>query len=176
MKKCTVCNQTYADESLNFCLSDGGNLISVRDESPPTVFMNQAPPTNRTDWAGNSPFSQHAPFSPPPSPISSWQTDSAAPNSPYGNAGIGMQAQNNTLPTISLALGIFGIVLSFCCSLGVPIGIGALITGFIGFNNANKNPQQYGGRGLAIAGIALGAFSVIGFLLVILLAGLGNIR
>jgi hypothetical protein len=178
MKKCTVCNQTYSDETLNFCLSDGGTLITVQDEAPPpTVYMNQAPPTNPTNWADNSPFSQPPPFNPAQSPVSPWQNSSVAPNSPYGAvAGSAFQVQNSTLPLISLVLGIFGILLFFCCYAGVPFGIGALITGFIGFNNTNKDPQQYGGRGLAIAGMALGALSVIGFLLVILLAGLGNLR
>jgi cell division septation protein DedD len=31
MKRCTQCNRTYTDESLNFCLDDGAGLIPIQD-------------------------------------------------------------------------------------------------------------------------------------------------
>ncbi|HEX8733862.1 MAG TPA: hypothetical protein VF721_00975 [Pyrinomonadaceae bacterium] len=53
MKICPQCNQTYADDSLNFCLTDGsvltqasGAASGAMSEAPPTVLMNQPPPTN----------------------------------------------------------------------------------------------------------------------------------
>lgn len=49
MKICPTCKQTYADDSLNFCLSDGAILtrINADDDLPQTVFMGQPNPTNR---------------------------------------------------------------------------------------------------------------------------------
>jgi hypothetical protein len=75
--------------------------------------------------------------------------------------------QNQTLPIISLVLGIFGLVF-FCCYFGIFLGPAALITGYIGFQNVNKDPVQYGGKGLAIAGMVLGGISLVitlGFLI-----------
>lgn len=49
MKICPTCNQTYSDQSLNFCLADGAVLNVVNDDnmSQPTVFMGQSPITNQ---------------------------------------------------------------------------------------------------------------------------------
>jgi len=40
MKKCPLCNRTYEDESLNFCLQDGAALESVMDGA--TTFDSEA--------------------------------------------------------------------------------------------------------------------------------------
>lgn len=165
MKRCPNCNQTYTDESLNFCLSDGGTLIKVGDDAPPTIFMNQARTTNQTSWANNDPFT-------PPTfgQMSPWQNQSASPNAPFMGANM-YQSPNQTLPVISLILGILSCVI---CCYGMPFGVAALVTGFIGFNNAGKDPVRYGGRGLALAGIIFGAFSVFIMLFFILIGILGN--
>lgn len=170
MKKCPLCNQTYTDESLNFCLNDGGTLVKMSDEAPPTIFMNQARTTNQSNWANNDPFStpnfgQVSPWQNNPSPV---QNPSYMTSTPY-------QGQNQTLATVSLVLGILGILL-FCCYGGFYFGIAAMITGYLGFNSANKDPQQYGGKGLAIAGMIMGAISFAGVLLMLFFAIIGNIR
>jgi hypothetical protein len=50
MKICPQCNQTYEDASLNFCLNDGSVLTQASggamSDAPPTVLLNQPPPTN----------------------------------------------------------------------------------------------------------------------------------
>jgi hypothetical protein len=71
-----------------------------------------------------------------------------------------LRGQDQTLSIIALVLGILSVVV--CCYGGIPFGIPALIIGFLGYNNANKNSQQYGGRELALAGMVLGG---IGFLI-----------
>lgn len=48
-----------------------------------------------------------------------------------------------------------------CCYGGVPLGAAALILGYLGLKNANENPMQYGGRGLAIAGIITGVIGLL---------------
>jgi hypothetical protein len=60
MKICPQCNQTYADDSLNFCLSDGSVLTQASgsgslSEPPPTVMMSQPFPTNPNPQFGTQP-------------------------------------------------------------------------------------------------------------------------
>lgn len=40
MKRCTKCNQVYADDNLNFCLTDGASLLATYD-SEPTLVLSQ---------------------------------------------------------------------------------------------------------------------------------------
>jgi hypothetical protein len=49
MKVCSICNQTYADNNLNYCLKDGGTLTSYNDERPPTVMFERACDTQQ-NW------------------------------------------------------------------------------------------------------------------------------
>ena len=68
---------------------------------------------------------------------------------------------NQTLPIVSL---VFGII-SLCCYISPVTGLVALITGFKGMKNAKNDPAHYGGRGLAIAGMALGGlFFLLGLI------------
>jgi type IV pilus assembly protein PilA len=56
-------------------------------------------------------------------------------------------------------LGTAGLVVSsILFLLLLPSG---LVTGIISLNRANKKPLEYGGKGFAIAGIALSAFSMV---------------
>jgi len=152
MKTCPICKQTYTDDDQNFCLNDGGILVKVNDDPPPTVFMNQARTTNQnwSDAATNSPWNNQ-------------QNRQMANNQPLGvqgqNQAFAVQGQNQTLPTISLILGILGILL-ICCWGGVPFGAGALVTGYLALGNVNREPMNYGGRGVAIGGMITGAIAL----------------
>lgn len=155
MKQCLKCNQTYDDETLNFCLNDGEMLVqnydSPRpyDESPPTVMMNDARATNPSNW--------QAPSAPP----AVWQGQQV------------MQypmsvSPNQTLAIVSLCLGISSVTIGWCCSLGLILSPAALITGFIALSQIKKDPQRNGGRGLAIGGISTG-FVYLGVLVLIVI-------
>jgi hypothetical protein len=174
MKVCPNCNQTYTDESLNFCLNDGSTLTHLKtDEPPPTILMNSARTTspNFADQPTN--FTNQPNFG--NAPLSNWQNQSVSPNQPSYMAPPVMAAGlNQTLPIISLVLGILAILI--CCYGGFPFGIAAVITGYLGMNNANSNPSQYGGKGLAIAGMVMGAAGLAFTLVMILLAFAGNIK
>lgn len=74
MKICPNCRKTYADETLNFCLDDGGVLrpLDQNASAPPaTVLMNQPRPTNPNEnlsgqvsapnWNASRPQSAAAP-------------------------------------------------------------------------------------------------------------------
>lgn len=144
MKICPVCNQKYTDESLNFCLNDGTTLATSGDEPPPTIIMDAPRKTNPN--------------------FSDYQTNFGNPNQqiyqqPFAAPSV-FQKQDQTLPVISLILGIFGLVL-ICCYAGFPLGAAAIVTGYLGMSNANKDPMQYGGKGMAIAGMVLGAAGIL---------------
>jgi Domain of unknown function (DUF4190) len=151
MKKCLKCGQSYADDSLNFCLNDGEMLVAnaegfgpptrYADDTPPTLILNQPRVTNPIDWGQSSPMQYQG------------QSPAATPP-PYTLAAYGT-TRNQTLPTVSL---IFGIIACFavCCVGGVWAGLPAAITGYIAMRNADNDPTRYGGRGMAITGLVLG--------------------
>ena len=86
MKICPACSQTYQDESLNFCLSDGAVLSTVSDErnSQPTVVMSPSAVTDQqrqvagpTSANATAPqfspvFSQNAPVNRAPKKSKAW--------------------------------------------------------------------------------------------------------
>jgi uncharacterized protein (TIGR03067 family) len=51
MKRCPKCNLTYQDDDLNFCLTDGGQLVFVPDSEEtvirPSPFLQQTSPSVR---------------------------------------------------------------------------------------------------------------------------------
>jgi hypothetical protein len=158
MKRCPRCNQAYTDDALNFCLNDGELLQMDYNEPPPTVigqpdqtsagetptvFLNKPKVTNQGSWQS----------APPPAP---WQQPGV-----QGTYATGFSSSpDQTLPTVSMVLGV-GSVLLICCYGGLPLGAAALITGFLGMRNADNDPTRYGGRGLAIAGMVLGIVSFL---------------
>ncbi len=70
--------------------------------------------------------------------------------------------KTNGMSIASMVLGILSIP---CCSIVVPAVL-ALVFGFVGINQI-KNDQSQKGRRMAIAGIALGAASIVIFVLVV---------
>ena len=155
MKVCPICQHTYADDSLNFCLDDGSALQSFYDNAPPTVFVDQPRVTDQIHrFEANSPARR--------------TNQQILPNTAFKSPAF-PTVQNKTLPTVSLALGIFSLVGGFCCLAGFPLGTAALITGYLGLNNFNRDPLRYGGRTAAIGGMMTGGigFAISLFLLLI---------
>jgi hypothetical protein len=163
MKICPSCRQTYTDDDLNFCLTDGSFLTTVSDNEPKTVYMDQTRVTNQTNWG------QQPGYQPPAVWGNQQNLQQQQMNSPMR-----IQSQNQTLPTISLVLGILGVV-TICCYGGIPLGAAAVITGVIAMNQEKNDPDNYGGRGLALGGIVTGAICLIMGLGFIILAIIGNI-
>ncbi len=129
MKVCPKCNQSYDDANLNFCLNDGEMLMETEtSDAPPTIMMDSPRQTNE-NWGNINPD--------PNQPNQQmYQPPFATPQQTMQTGG-----KDQTLPIISIVSGTVGIVLSFCCYLGVLMGPIALITGYVGMNNANKNPE-----------------------------------
>lgn len=64
--------------------------------------------------------------------------------------------KHTKMAVTSLVLGILSVV-----CLGILAGIPAIILGHMAYNRTRKQPRQYGGGGLAIAGFACGYASVL---------------
>ncbi len=71
-----------------------------------------------------------------------------------------------SLAASSLVLGIVGLALSLFCYVGIILSVPAVVTGVMALRQVNAGTA--GGRGLALAGIATGAFAIMGFLALIL--------
>jgi hypothetical protein len=132
--------------------------------SPATPFGS---PFGQNDMS-SSPIQNDSPWSPPPAPVQSWGEQGIGQNTPFQPPpiGVGNGGQNQTLAIVSLVCGILGL----CCGI---LGIVALITGFIQRGNIAKDPSQYGGGGLALAGMILGGISVFFTVIYIILNLLG---
>lgn len=110
------------------------------------------------------PFEPPAPvqqqeWTPPPAPEAQWQNQQIGSNTPFQPPMVGADGANKTLPIVSLVLGI----LSICCYVAPITGAAALVTGWLGMKNIKNDPNTYGGRGLAMAGmITGGVFFVLG--------------
>jgi hypothetical protein len=44
MKRCPICNRRYSDDSLNFCLDDGANLLTVSEPEPTLIIPGNTSP------------------------------------------------------------------------------------------------------------------------------------
>jgi hypothetical protein len=167
MKRCLKCGQAYVDETLNYCLDDGEILVretgydppptQFADDSPPTLVLDHPRVTNPIDWGQSS--------------LAHPQGMSPAQNPHYGMAGYATP-RDQTLPTISLALGILSILLVCCPGGGVLLGLPAAIVGFIALQNVDSNPAKYSGRGMAITGMVIGIVTFLASVLILIIGRL----
>ena len=133
----------------------------------------EEPAFNPFDQPAPAPIAQ-AEWTPPPAPEPSWQNQPVGQNTPFQPPVAASGSVNQTLPIVSLILGI----VSLCCYISPVTGLGALITGYLGIKNANNDPQTYGGKGLAIAGMIIGGIMFLigaGYYIIIILMYAGLI-
>lgn len=151
-----------------FAFNEAETMIQPSFGSP---FDPPQPPPPVVEWTPPpAPASVSSPFDPPPSapvaewtpppaPDSSWQNKEIGANTPFQPPAAGSKKLNQTLPIVSLVLGI----LSVCCYISPVTGFIAVVVGFLGLKNIQNDPNQYGGRTLAIIGMILGGlFLIIG--------------
>ncbi|WP_433529851.1 DUF4190 domain-containing protein [Micromonospora sp. CA-263727] len=159
--------------------------------TPPADPYGQPPPTSAQPHAqpptydqpaygqpayGQPTYGQPAYGQPPTSgqPYGQPYPDPYAPAQPYGgtpmypNAGFtGAPAPQNTLALVAMILGIASIPLG-CCHLGIPLGVAAVITGWLGKQKADQGLA--GNSGQALAGLICGAIgALLGLLYLVLL-------
>ncbi|MBA2736395.1 MAG: DUF4190 domain-containing protein, partial [Pyrinomonadaceae bacterium] len=154
-------------------------LPTYKESDPPSYEQNN--PFSQTPF-GQSPMPVNEPlqqteWTPPPVPDSNWQNQEIGANTPFQPPASGA-GQNQTLAIVSLILGILSVL---CCAWFLP-GIAAVVLGFMAKSKAEQNPNEYGGRGLALGGIITGGISVVlGIIVMILylftglLAGIANL-
>jgi hypothetical protein len=136
---------------LNFCLNDGSVLSAAPSPEAKTVFFESPRKTNE--------YGARPQFEPP----AVWQNQPDLQRRQFGAMATRPQNLDRSLPIISLVLGVLSLIP--CFIIGIPLGIGAIITGAFGIRNENSEPNRFGGRGLAVGGIVLGAIGVaMGFL------------
>lgn len=172
MKRCPVCNLTFEEPWLMFCTQDGTALIEeagASSEPPPTIMASSMPPSaGPSERPLDYPGSYNAPpvQARPPQPMTpSWQ-----PPPPPAYAVASSQQQG--LAITSLILGIFTMTIGWCCYLGVITGPVAIGMGIYQLIQIKNDPDKFGGKPLAIVGIATGAAYFVLLVFVILLYGL----
>jgi serine/threonine protein kinase len=67
--------------------------------------------------------------------------------------------QQNILGTLGLIFGILGIMLSFCCYLGLPISVAGIVLGVLGMKKVSDGLAN--NRSMALAGVVCGAAGAV---------------
>ena len=173
MKYCPQCKRQFTEPWLSFCSDDGTPLIQELTPSrDPNWDPNirepkvETPPEQETQWLPREPplpGGWIAPDERPPMSPGPWQP----PPPPYRPP---LRKQSQGLALASMITGIAGFVLGIC--LGPLPGIAALVMGLIALSQIKREPDKYGGKPFAIAGVIIGsvhvAFYVILFLFYLL--------
>lgn len=92
----------------------------------------------------------------------------AAASGPVVPTTVVVVAPTEPLAIWSFILSLVGL-LGFCCG-GPVLGIAGVICGHLGLSKINANPQLQG-RGLALAGLIIGYFSVVSWALYLIFFG-----
>ena len=144
-------------------------------QPPQAPQYGQQPPYGQQPQYGQQPTSGQ-PYGQPTSGQPAYGQDPYAQQQPYGAApqypGAGYpagpgQAPNNTLGLVSMILGIASIPLVCCFYLGIPLGIAAVVTGYLGRQKAAQGLANNDGQ--AKTGLICGAVGAgLGIILIIL--------
>jgi Domain of unknown function (DUF4190) len=176
IKRCPTCNQEFTDDWLTFCTSDGTALVTVENsaaEPPATLVSGSMPPSMSPleqptlDMPGAVAPPQQLYQAPQSAPLNSVQPGWKAPPPP----AYPVQTEKN-MALLSLILGVVSITVGWCCYFGVLTGPVAIGLGIYALSLIKKNPNRYGGKGLAIGGIVTGGLYFVFLLLIILIYGL----
>lgn len=167
MKRCPTCNQTFSDEWLTFCTTDGTALIETGTlpQSLPTVVMPETGETQENPVEQLRPgFSSADSSSPSQGVPAAWQP----PPPPAMMAG-----PSQSLAVSSMVLGLVSITLGWCCSFGLLTAPVAIVLGVVALSQIKSQPNRYTGRPLAITGIVSGGLYFVLLAVIVLIYGLG---
>lgn len=89
-------------------------------------------------------------------PMQNWEQNEPMQNPPVSASG--PQVQSKTLAILSLVTGVLGLL---CCGILIPSFV-AIILGVVARGKASNDPANYGGSGLAVAGIITGVLGLLG--------------
>ena len=125
--------------------------------------------TNPFESAATAPVAE---WTPPSSPEPSWESQPMGSDVAYTPSAAPMSAgQNKTLAIISLVTGILGVTI--CCG-GLLPSLAAIVTGIMARGKASQNPSEFGGGGMAMAGIITGVIGLLGGIVVLVFWLLGT--
>ena len=122
MKICPTCHKSYTDDGLNFCLEDGSVLTLSHGEAPPTVMMQQPPPTNPGPGIAVPPRTNPGGFTPQQQVQTSWD-----PQPQYS-----VQPKKKSSKTWLWVVGLLGLGLLLC---------GGGVVGFVALAIYNAEPS-----------------------------------
>ncbi len=90
------------------------------------------------------------------------------PAQPYPqSAAAPVESSTNPMAITGMICGILSLLTGCCCGVfGLPFSILGVIFSIIGLSKLKKNPGQ-GGRGMAIAGLIIGALGLIAAILMV---------
>ena len=173
MKYCPQCNRQFEEVWLSFCPDDGTPLVHeltpARDPNwdpnirPPKVEEPPPPSEQETQWLPRDqpmPGAWIAPDERPPMAPGAW----TPPQPPY-TPPINKQPSQG-LAIASMITAIAGVVTAGC--FGPLPGIVALIMGLIALSQIKREPDKYGGKPFATAGVIIGAISMAFYVLLLL--------
>lgn len=136
---------------------------------PPGHVPHGQPPPGQAPYGqpphGHMPYGQpygQAPYGQAPPNYGYGQPNYYGAAGPMGAVpGMGMK-RNESNAVVALIIGILSLPLSFCCgAFSLPVGIAAVVFGFLSLNKINDQPDVLDGRGMAIAGIICGGLAIL---------------
>jgi hypothetical protein len=167
MKHCPTCSANFDDDDLGYCTDDGTPLLAGAnpfgsDAQATKIFAGPAPtevmsaPRPTKYGVGTPPLQAST-----PEPYR-WAKEGPPtwdPPSPPLYPAV-RQQQQTTTAILSLVFGIASTIGWLFC-LGIPLGILAIILGFVALSQNKRNPEQYGGKPLAIGGLVTGGIVLL---------------
>ena len=168
MKYCPQCNRQFTEVWLSFCPDDGTALVHEltpsRDPNwDPNIRPVEPPSEQETQWLPREPpiaGGWVAPDERPPISPAVWQPP-PAPYQPPTNKQL-----SQGLAIASMITGLVGLVAGGC--FGPLPGIVALIMGLVALSQIKKEPEKFGGKPFATAGVVIGAVSIVFYLILLL--------
>lgn len=171
MKNCPQCNRQFTEVWLSFCPDDGTPLVhELTPSRDPNWDPNirptkvETPSEQETQWLPREPplpGGWVAPDERPPMSPGVWTPPPAAPYRPPISK---QPSQGLALASMIVAIG--GLLLGGC--LGPLPGIVALIMGLVAQSQIKREPDKYGGKPFATAGVVIGAVSIVFYVLLLL--------
>jgi hypothetical protein len=172
------------DDALSFCINDGTALIRSSSYDPQATIMSpppsvtEPPPPGYND-AGAAGWNTPLDYTPPQvwNNPGAWPEQPPAQGMPPGMAQVGGQPQQQALGIASLVCGLLSITVGLITCSGPVLGVIALALGIIALVQIKNDPQRFGGKGLAIGGIAIGSLwilFILFWLLIFIIAALAH--
>ncbi len=133
----------------------------------------QPPPPGGMPPGGMPPPGAPPPGAPPPGPFGPPPPAGGPRFGPPGGYGTelppgtrfgagGGQGPTEQLAIASLGTGIGALAFICCCGpFSIALGVAAVVLGLVSLSKINAEPQRYGGKPIAIAGIVTGVLGVV---------------